>query len=99
MTACPDLGGNFRFQMLSASGVAATQRVGEALQFGARTLAGLFLVALVARTLGPRETPPESVDGYEVALATRMLRRYGGRWIALIAVLELTGLALARLAT
>lgn len=84
--------------MLSASGVAGTQFIGEVLQLGAWMLAGLFIVALVARVLGPRETPAESVSGYEVALATRMLRRYGGRWIVLIAVLELAGLALVRLA-
>ena len=84
--------------MLSASGNAATHFIGEILQFAALLLAGLFAVALVARALGPRETPPESVDGYETALATRMLRRYGVRWILLCLGLAIVGNALLRVA-
>lgn len=84
--------------MLLVNADSVLRFVGEILQFAALLLAGLFAIALVARALGPRETPPESISGYETALATRMLRRYGVRWVLLCLGLAIVGNALLRVA-
>lgn len=80
--------------MLSASGFSALRFVGELFQFSALLLAGLLLVALIARVLGPPPKdgqPPESVSDYETALATRLLHRYGWRWALLCLTLAVVG--------
>ena len=75
--------------------------LGGIAEFAAVALGLAFAYAVIARVLGPRpdgDEPPGSISSYETALATRMLRRYGVRWVLLCLGLAIAGRTLLRIA-